>query len=104
MAANFATLTDVHESCFTGLDAAEETPSSILCGDRRLTVNGAKARPGLLILISANKLEFPRKPNPQGGNLLFGDGSIHRVNPQQLNAALGGALTPTTPTIRLLIP
>lgn len=104
MTTNFATLTDANVSYFIGLDATEETPNSILSGDRHLTVNGAEARPGLLTLTSTNKLGFSRQLNPDGGNLVFGDGSVRRVTPQQLNAALARALTPTNTTVRLLIP
>ena len=101
---NFATLTDANVSYFIGLDATQETPNSILSGDRHLIVNGAGARPGLLTLTSTNQLGFSRILHPNGGCLLFGDGSVQQVTPQQLNAALAGALTPTNTTVRLLIP
>ncbi len=101
---NFATLTDANISYFIGLDATEETPNSILSGDRHLIVNGAEARPGLLTLTSTNKLGFSRKLHSHGGYLLFGDGGVQQVTPQQLNAALGTTLTPTNTTVRMLIP
>ena len=103
-ATNFATLTDANVSYFIGLDATEESPQSILSGDRHLTVDGANARPGLLTLTSTNQLGFSRQLNSQGGNLLFGDGSVQRAPPAQLNGYPKAALGATNSSIRLLIP
>ncbi len=103
-ATNFATLTDANVSYFIGLDATEESPQSILSGDRHLTVDGADPRPGLLMLSSTNQLGFSRQLNSQGGNLLFGDGSVQRATPAQLNGYLKAALGATNANLRLLIP
>ncbi len=103
-ATNFASLTDANVSYFIGPDATEELPQTILSGDRHLTVNGADARPGLLVLTSTNQLGFSRQLNPEGGNLLFGDGSVQRATPAQLNGFLKAALGATNTGIRLLIP
>jgi prepilin-type processing-associated H-X9-DG protein len=103
-ATNFAMLTDANLSYFIGLDATEESPQSILSGDRHLTVDGADARPGLLMLTSTNQLGFSRQLNPQGGNLLFGDGSVQRATPTQLNGYPKAALGATNANLRLLIP
>lgn len=101
---NFATLTDANVSYFIGLDATEESPQSILSGDRHLTVDGANARPGLLTLTSTNQLGFSRQLNSQGGNLLFGDGSVQRAPPAHLNGYLKAALGTNNASVRLLIP
>ena len=103
-ATNFATLTDANVSYFISLDATEELPQSILSGDRHLTVNGADARPGMLVLTSASQLGFSRQLNSQGGNLVFVDGSVQRATPAQLNAYLKAALGATNSSGRLLIP
>ena len=103
-ATNFATLTDANVSYFIGLDATGESPQSILSGDRHLTVNGADARPGLLVLTATNQLGYSRQLNPQGGNLLFGDGSVQRATPAQLSGYLNSALGATNANLRLLIP
>lgn len=103
-ATNFAMLTDANLSYFIGLDATKELPQSILSGDRHLTVDGADARPGLLMLSSTNQLGFSRQLNSQGGNLLFGDGSVQRATPAQLNGYPKAALGATNANLRLLIP
>ncbi len=103
-ATNFATLTDANVSYFIGLDATEESPQSILSGDRHLTVDGTDARPGLLTLTATNQLGFSRQLNPQGGNLLFGDGSVQQATPAQLNGYPKAALGATNANLRLLIP
>jgi prepilin-type processing-associated H-X9-DG protein len=103
-ATNFASLTDANVSYFIGPDATEDLPQAILSGDRQLTVNEADARPGLLVLTSTSQLGFSRQLNPEGGNLLFGDGSVQRAPPAQLNGFFRAALGATNPGIRLLIP
>jgi prepilin-type processing-associated H-X9-DG protein len=103
-ATNFATLADANVSYFIGLDATEESPQSILSGDRHLTVYGADARPGLLVLTATNQLGYSRQLNPQGGNLLFGDGSVQRATPALLNGYLKAAVGATNANVRLLIP
>lgn len=101
---NFATLTDANVSFFIGLDANEESPQSVLSGDRHLTVNGADVSPGLLDLTATNRLGYSRHLNPQGGNLLLGDGSVQRLPPQRLNLVLSTALGTNNASLRLLIP
>jgi hypothetical protein len=103
-ATNFAVLTNANLSYFIGLDATEELPQAILSGDRQLTVNGADALPGLLVLTSTNQLGFSRQLNPEDGNLVFGDGSVQRAIPTQLNGYLKAALGATNTNLRLLIP
>lgn len=101
-ATNFATLADANVSYFIGLDATEESPQSILSGDRHLTVNGADARPGLLVLTAPNQLGYSRLIHKNAG-LLLGDGSVQAPS-TQLNGYLKAALGATNANLRLLIP
>lgn len=83
-------------SYFVGLQAFEEQPSSILSGDRNLTTNGVALENCRLLLTTNLSLGFTAKLHRFEGNLLFGDGSVQRVDHSQLNArladAIGGAL------------
>ena len=95
-------------SYFLGLDAGEETPTTILSGDSNLELNGQRLRSTLVMLRTKATLQFDNsrhKDPPSGaGNILFGDGSVDQVTSARLRAALFLPGDPTNSVHRWLIP
>jgi competence protein ComGC len=95
-------------SYFLGLDAGEETPTTILSGDSNLELNGQRLRSTLVMLRTNGTLQFDNsrhKDPPSGaGNILLGDGSVHQVASARLREALFLPGDPTNSVHRWLIP
>jgi prepilin-type processing-associated H-X9-DG protein len=69
---------DSNLSYFVGVDAAEESPSSWLAGDRNLT-NRLPAGAVLLPLTTNFTIGWDKKIHSKKGNVLFGDGHVDSV-------------------------
>lgn len=90
---------------FTGLDADEKKPSSILTGDRNVSLNGAAASSGIVLVTSANATEFTTAIHNQAGNIGLGDGSAQQVNSAALAKQLVASEQGGSPaTNRFVIP
>lgn len=84
---------------FLGVDAVNTNRSTLLCGDRNLTVD-RKATPGFLLVSKNTPVHWTSALHNGIGCLLFADGSVQRV----YNAELPGALHLLSGTNRLLFP
>jgi len=82
-----------HLSYFLGLDARENSPQSILAGDRNLTTNGVPVGPGRLLLTTNLLLGWSKELHNQAGNVLLGDGSVQQMSSDRLHAAWRDAAT-----------
>jgi type II secretory pathway pseudopilin PulG len=98
----FGDLKDGNISYFISLDAKVEEPQMLLSGDRNLTLDGAAANSGLLVLWTNSGIGFTRSQLHNGsGNATLGDGSVQPFTSAALQRQVtdSGALTN-----RLLIP
>jgi type II secretory pathway pseudopilin PulG len=80
LAINFASLTDANVSYFAGLDADETHPSSLLAGDRNLTINGIEARGGIVEIHPTDQLGWTKAMHRYSGNVALGDGSVQSLS------------------------
>jgi prepilin-type processing-associated H-X9-DG protein len=87
-ATNFTLLKNTNLSYFVGLDADETQPTMLLGGDRNLVFNGFAVRPGVLTLLTTNRIEWSGTIHKQGGNVLMADGSVQQVTSSGLQAAI----------------
>jgi prepilin-type processing-associated H-X9-DG protein len=94
-ATNFANLKNRNLSYFVGADAADTNPNMFLSGDDNLLVNGAPARPGLLILSTNSPIAWSQRRHGGQGNVALADGSVQQFSPERLTEALRntGAVT-----------
>lgn len=100
-ARRFADLNNENLSYFVGLDAQETRPQALLGGDRNLSVNGAPARSGWLLVTTNDVLGWTGELHGYSANLLLADGSVQAFGPHRLRehvARLGLA------TNRFLLP
>ncbi len=81
-----------HISYFIGLNASETNPATILGGDRNVTIDGAEARPGRLVLGTRGVAGFSKAMHHEAGNILLGDGSVQQVTSARLNESVREAL------------
>ena len=95
---NWASLTESNISYFVGIDAAETLPSTLLSGDRNLSVNGVAVRSGLLGLTTNSVVGWTAEMHRGFGHVVLGDGSVQQAN----NASMRGRRSGTSN--RLLIP
>jgi len=100
-ATNFKALSNSNLSYFVGLDADETQPTMLLGGDRNLVFNGIAVRPGVLTLLTTNRIEWSGTIHKQGGNVLMADGSVQQVTSSGLQAALAHSGTNVN---RLVVP
>jgi hypothetical protein len=97
---NFISLSNTNLSYFVGLDAQEDTPNSILTGDRFL--NGGTLSNGFLrVLVPNTPVEWTKEIHPYAGNIGLGDGSAQTMTGRQLQKHLTKL---TNGTIRLAVP
>ena len=80
LAINFASLTDANVSYFAGLDADETRPSSLLAGDRNLTINGVDAKGGIVEIHPTDQLGWSKAMHRYSGNVALGDGSVQNLS------------------------
>jgi len=79
-ATNYAALTDANVSYFAGLDADETRPSSLLAGDRNLTINGVDAKGGVVEIHPTDQLGWTKAMHRYSGNVAVGDGSVQSLS------------------------
>ena len=94
-------LTGTNVSYFADVDSNPRVPTSLLCGDRNLVVNGVRARSGLLTFTANTTMGWDEDMHNLAGNILVGDGSVQQATSTRLNdlvAEIGRA------TNRILIP
>jgi prepilin-type N-terminal cleavage/methylation domain-containing protein len=90
-------------SYFIGLDAQEEQPQTILCGDRNISIDVTLAAPVLLSGTTTkttitqaqgtaaganNKIGFTKITHVEAGDLLFGDGHVDQNSNGRLREAI----------------
>jgi prepilin-type processing-associated H-X9-DG protein len=75
-AKSWATLSNTNISYFIGLDAGETQPGMWLAGDRNLEIDGAPAKPGLLLLWSNSVVGWTRELHNRVGNVAYADGHV----------------------------
>jgi hypothetical protein len=96
----FSNLQDENISYFLGLDASDQSPDSILSGDRNITLNPTP--PGKIWELGTNKNVGWSKLLHQGrGNILLSDGSIQTVEEKKLRSILSKTGNPTN---RIVMP
>jgi prepilin-type N-terminal cleavage/methylation domain-containing protein/prepilin-type processing-associated H-X9-DG protein len=100
-AKSFDTLRNENISYFLGWDADERTPTSLLAGDRNLTLNEVPVSSGILNVTSNTILGWSKTQHNGNGNLALGDGSVQQLTPARLRQQI---LTFGATTNRLIIP
>jgi hypothetical protein len=91
-------------SYFTGLNASEFQPQSILSGDRNLTTNGRPAM-GVISISSSTVFGFTRELHLTYGYIGLGDGSAQQVTGTSLGKQIQAALQSTNvAALRFSIP
>jgi len=94
LAINFASLTDANVSYFAGLDADETRPSSLLAGDRNLTINGVDAKGGIVEIHPTDQLGWSKAMHRYSGNVVVGDGSVQSLSDSRPGrAGRGGVIS-----------
>jgi len=83
VADDFSTLRDANISYFVGLDANENSPTSVLSGDRNIE-NGIRPDHGVLRLTTNQNIRFTKDIHKNQGNISFCDGSVQQVTSAQL--------------------
>jgi hypothetical protein len=83
VATNFAWLNNSNLSFFVGIVSNELSPQMILSGDHNLT-NGTAIKNGLLEITSGHATGWTEEMHKKGGNVALSDGSVHRVNSDEL--------------------
>jgi hypothetical protein len=86
-ATNFATLGNKNISYFSGLDAAETLPQSMLAGDRNIT-NDFPPRRNILELTTNQMVRFTEEIHKLQGNIALGDGSVQQVSSARLRSEI----------------
>jgi len=81
-------------SYFVGLDAQEESPDSLLAGDRNLMTNGVPVGGGLLELTTNLTVGWTAQLHNNAGNVLFGDGHVDQFSSARLRECLKSAERP----------
>jgi prepilin-type N-terminal cleavage/methylation domain-containing protein/prepilin-type processing-associated H-X9-DG protein len=84
---NFDSLSNSNVSYFVGVDAVETDPAGLLSGDRHLT-NGTPVKNGLLEFSTDPNAGWTAEMHNREGNLLFADGSAHKVTTAGLRVAI----------------
>ena len=88
-ATNMASLNDANLSYFAGLDSDETMPSSLLAGDRNLTVNGVQAEGGIVEVHPTDELGWTQAMHRYEGNVGLGDGSVQNLTSRRLSGLPG---------------
>jgi len=79
-ATNFGTgFSDSNISYFVSLDATETEPNMLLIGDDNLTVDGLRARPGILNLWTNTAIAWTKERHAGIGNIGLSDGSAQQI-------------------------
>lgn len=73
-------------SYFIGIDNTDTVPNALLAGDRNLLINGVPVGAGIVVVQSANAIEWSAKQHIRQGNVLLGDGSAQSFSKQNLRA------------------
>jgi prepilin-type processing-associated H-X9-DG protein len=84
---NFTNLNRGNLSYFIGLDANENSPQSILAGDRNIT-NGVAPKNNILFLTTNQPVGFTDEIHNRQGNIALGDGSVQQVSSAQLRSEI----------------
>jgi prepilin-type processing-associated H-X9-DG protein len=84
---NFNDLSSANISYFVGLDSDENSPQSILAGDRNIT-NGVAPKNNLLYLTKNQKVGFTDEIHNRQGNIALGDGSVQQVSSARLRSEI----------------
>jgi prepilin-type processing-associated H-X9-DG protein len=92
-ATNFKVLGNTNLSYFVGLDADETQPTRLLGGDRNLVFNGIDVGPGVLTLLTTNRIKWSGTIHKQGGNVLMADGSVQQVTSSGLQSLIANSGT-----------
>ena len=99
-AIDFVNFSNTNISYFVGLDAREDSPQSILSGDRNIT-GGTLSKGFLRLLNPTTQAGWTKEMHENAGNIGLGDGSVQQVTGSALNRQLSAS---TNATIRLAIP
>lgn len=87
-ARTFAELKNENLSYFVGLDADETRPQALLAGDRNLSIDGAPARSGWLLVTTNNVLGLTGELHGYSANIALADGSVQTFEPRRLREHL----------------
>jgi type II secretory pathway pseudopilin PulG len=100
MATDFVQFSNANLSYFVGLDAREDTPNSILSGDRNIT-GGTLSNGFLRVLRPGTAVEWTKEIHQNTGNIGLGDGSVQQVTTVRLRQQIA---LQTNAFIRLAVP
>lgn len=100
MATDFVQFSNANLSYFVGLDAREDTPNSILSGDRNIT-GGTLSNGFLRVLRPGTAVEWTKEIHQNTGNIGLGDGSVQQITTVRLRQQIA---LQTNAFIRLAVP
>jgi len=101
-ATDLSQLRDANISYFLNVDAStNQSPVTMLLGDRNLQVNGQPVKPGLFMLTTNSDMSWTRELHSKGGSITFLDGHVEWVGTPRLNAIVQDQPLATT---RLVVP
>lgn len=84
-AKDFTNFSNSNVGYFIGFDSNEIRTNSMVAGDRNIT-NGSPPKDGVLKLTAKQKVSFTKEIHLEKGNIVLGDGSVHRVTTAQLRS------------------
>jgi competence protein ComGC len=104
-ATDFDKFSNANLSYFVGFDAREDSPQSILSGDRNVT-GGTLSNGFLRVLGPKTEAGWTKEIHVNAGNIGLGDGSVQQVTVKSLQTQVQNHLEAMTnlATIRLAIP
>jgi prepilin-type N-terminal cleavage/methylation domain-containing protein/prepilin-type processing-associated H-X9-DG protein len=94
-ATNFAVLSDLNVSFFSGLNADPGKPDSVLAGDWNLT--NSVSRPAASV--TEFNLTWTKEVHEERGNVLFADGRVELLKGFSINRSTGPSSAPEHPTL-----
>lgn len=103
-ATDFSTLSETNISYFIGLTASENSPQSILSGDRVLMTNGIPLKNQFLEIRPGLVLDFAAGSHRGRRNFVLGDGSVQQCSPTRLAEHLKYLMDSTNGVQRWVFP
>jgi len=81
-------LNNQNVSYFVGVDATHNNPTTILAGDRNLTLNDTPVNPGLVSFTPGSVAGWTKQIHNKQGNIVLSDGSVQQWNSARLDEAM----------------
>ena len=91
----FTNFSNQNISYFIQLDSNEARPSTLLAGDRNLTLDGVAVKSPLVAWTTNKALGWTKEMHKDAGSLALSDGSVSQATEQSLTKALRDSGIPT---------